>query len=120
MKECLPRERAAITHKMRLGKLKAYVTVCLYDDGRPGEMFIRVDKSGSLERCLCHSLALMISLALQRGVPVKEIADKLTGLHCEPRGVTGNREIPIVSSLSDYIGKWLTLRFCQEVKQDAV
>ena len=96
---------------MKIGKLKGFVTVGLYENGTPGEVFITMKQVGSFERGLCHALALMISLALQYGVPLEKIAEKLTHLHFEPQGMTGDPQIPMVSSIADYLGKWLTQRF---------
>jgi ribonucleoside-diphosphate reductase alpha chain len=107
----MPPERASVTRKLKIGALEGYITVGLYSDGTPGEVFLTVQQAGTLERGLCHALALMISLALQRGVPVDDIADKLTGLQFEPRGMTGNPEMPIVSSVCDYLGRWLRERW---------
>ena len=107
----MPLERNSVTRKMRIGTLKCYASVGLYEDGTPGELFLTVDKGGTFVRGLSHALALMISLALQRGVPISEIADKLTGLQFEPRGVTGAKDIPMVSSIADYLGRWLARKF---------
>lgn len=105
----MPPERESVTRKMRIGKeLKCYCTVGLYEDGKPGELFLTVDKEGTLTRGLSHALALMISLALQHGVPIEKIAEKLTSLRFEPAGVTGAKDIPMVHSIADYIGRWLS------------
>jgi ribonucleoside-diphosphate reductase alpha chain len=106
----MPDEREALTRKLKIGDLEGYATVGFYEDGAPGEVFLTVQGVGTLERGLCHALGLMISLALQRGVPAEEIAEKLTGLQFEPRGVTGSPDIPMVSSLADYLGRWMTRR----------
>ncbi len=111
-------ERKSVTRKLRIrqeaGDLEGYVTVGLYPDDRPGEVFLTVQQAGSMERGLCHALALMISLALQHGVPLEEIAGKLSGLQFEPRGLTGAKDIPTVTSIADYLGRWLQLRFLKE------
>ena len=113
----MPVERDSITRKLQIGDLEGYCTVGLYEDGKPGEVFLTFNHAGTFERGLCHALALMISLALQRGVPVKEIADKLTGLKFEPSGFTGKADIPSVYSITDYIGQWLMLKFGGENEQ---
>lgn len=110
----LPTERPSITRRIKIGDLKGFVTVGLYEDGTPGEVFITMKTVGSFERGLCHALALMISLALQHGVPISKIAEKLTGLKFEPSGFTGKADIPQVHSIADYIGQWLRLRFVKE------
>ena len=114
----MPVERESVTRKMRIGNFKAYVNVGLYEDGAPGELFLTVDKAGTFERGLCHALALVISLALQHGVPLEKIAAKLTGLRFEPAGVTGSAEVPMVNSFCDYLGRWLTLKFSKETKEN--
>lgn len=104
-------ERGGITHKFTVGHLKGYVTVNLYPDGRPAEMFLTVDRVGGLERGMCHALAVMVSTALQHGVPLSKIVEKLKGMTFDPQGVTGNHQIPLVKSVADYLGRWLELRF---------
>lgn len=116
MQKHLPVERESVTRKMKIGDFKAYANVGLYEDGSPGELFLTVDKAGTFERGLCHALALVISLALQHGVPLEKISAKLTGLRFEPAGVTGSSEVPMVSSFCDYLGKWMTLRFLGKEK----
>ena len=119
----MPVERDSITRKLHIKRpppekdLEGYITCGLYPDGTLGEVFLTFDHAGTFERGLCHALALMISLALQRGVPVKEIADKLTGLKFEPSGFTGKADIPSVYSIADYIGQWLMLKFGGENEQ---
>jgi ribonucleoside-diphosphate reductase alpha chain len=113
----MPVERDSITRKLHIKRsppekdLEGYITVGLYQDKTPGEVFLTFDHAGSFERGLCHALALVISLAFQRGVPIQEIASKLTGLKFEPAGFTGKPDIPSVHSIADYIGQWLTLKF---------
>jgi ribonucleoside-diphosphate reductase alpha chain len=104
----MPSERSSVTRKVKIGDLEGYVTVGMYEDGTVGEVFLTFGQPGSFERGLCHALALVISLALQRGVSLEKICEKLTGLQFEPRGVTGDRDIPMVSSLADYLGRWLS------------
>jgi len=112
----MPSERKSITKKLKIGDLEGYVTCGLYEDGSPGELFITLHQVGSVERGLAHALALMISLALQRGVPVADIGAKLVGLKFEPDGFTGKADIPHVHSVADYIGQWLRLKFVKEEK----
>ena len=119
-KRTMPAERESVTKKIKIGALEGYVNCGLYEDGTPGELFLTIHKGGSFERGLCHALALIISLALQRGVPLKEIADKLTYLRFEPSGVTGDPTIPHVESLMDYLGKWLTARFLTKPPSETV
>src|SRR5262249_55824769 len=90
---------------------EGYVTVGLYKDGAPGELFIRMAKEGSTVSGLMDSFALAVSLALQHGVPLKLLCEKFTHTRFEPSGFTGNPEIPIAKSMMDYIFRWLEIRF---------
>lgn len=113
-KQPMPSERSSVTRKLKIGELEGYVTVGFYEDGKPGEVFLVIQKSGTLERGLSHALALVISLALQHGVPLKAIAEKLKDLSFEPRGFTGCQDIPSVNSVADYLGKWFLQRICKD------
>ena len=110
----LPDERPSITHKFRVGEQEGYITVGLFDDGRPGELFITISKEGSTIRGLMDSVAVLTSLALQYGVPLKDLVRKFRGVHFEPAGFTQNPELPQASSLVDYIFRWLEARFVTE------
>jgi len=107
----LPGERASVTHKFAIAGHEGYVTVGLYRDGIPGELFIRMAKEGSTVAGLMDSFALAVSLALQHGVPLKLLCDKFQHTRFEPSGFTGNQEIPIAKSVMDYIFRWLEIRF---------
>jgi ribonucleoside-diphosphate reductase alpha chain len=109
--EKLPLERSGVTHRFKVADLKGYLTVNCYPDGRPAEVFLTVHQVGGLERGMSHALAVMISTALQHGVPLSKIVEKLKGMTFEPQGVTGNKDIPLVKSLADYLGRWLERRF---------
>jgi ribonucleoside-diphosphate reductase alpha chain len=107
----LPDERRSLTHKFRVGEQEGYLTVGLFEDGSPGEVFITISKEGSTIRGLMDSLAVMTSLALQYGVPIENLAAKFKGVRFEPYGFTSNPEIPQASSIVDYIFRWLELKF---------
>ncbi len=107
----LPDERPSITHKFQVGEQEGYVTVGLYEDGRPGEVFLRVSKQGSTVNGLMESLGQVVSLALQHGVPLDSLASKMKNSRFEPAGLTVNREIPTATSLVDYVFRWLDRRF---------
>jgi len=107
----LPDERAAITHKFSIGGHEGYLTVGLYEDGSPGELFVVMAKEGSVVSGLMDSFATAISLALQYGVPLQVLADKFSHTRFEPSGFTGNPSIPIAKSITDYIFRWLSLKF---------
>ncbi len=107
----LPDERASFTHKFSIGGHEGYLTVGLYPDGSPGEIFVRMAKEGSVIAGLMDSFATAISLALQHGVPLHVLIDKFKGTRFEPSGFTGNQEIPIATSIMDYLFRWLAIRF---------
>ena len=107
----LPAERAAVTHKFEISGHEGYITVGLYPDGQPGEIFLKMAKEGSTVSGLMDTLATSISLALQYGVPLKDVVNKFAHVRFEPSGFTGNPEIPIAKSLVDYVFRWLGSRF---------
>jgi len=107
----LSAERQSITHKFSIAGHEGYFTVGMYDDGTPGEFFIKMSKEGSTLSGIMDSLALSISLNLQYGVPLEVLISKFTHSRFEPSGMTSNNEIPIVKSIMDYIGRWLALKF---------
>jgi ribonucleoside-diphosphate reductase alpha chain len=109
----LPDERSAVTHKFNVAGHEGYVTVGLYNDGKPGELFIVMAKEGSVVSGLMDGFATSVSMALQYGVPLKVLCDKFTHTRFEPSGFTGNPEIPIAKSILDYIFRWLELRFLE-------
>jgi len=112
-RERLPDERRSITHKFRVGEQEGYITVGLYDDGRPGEIFIKIAKEGSTVSGLMDAVALLTSVALQYGVPAEELARKLKNTRFEPYGPTNNPRIPWATSIVDYIFRWLEMKFSQ-------
>jgi ribonucleoside-diphosphate reductase alpha chain len=107
----LPDERRSITHKFSIGGHEGYMTVGMYDDGAPGELFVVMAKEGSVVSGLMDSFATSISMALQYGVPLKVLVDKFSHTRFEPSGFTGNPDIPIAKSITDYIFRWLSLKF---------
>lgn len=107
----LPDERKAITHKFSIAGHEGYLTVGLYEDGTPGEIFITMSKEGSTISGLMDAFATSISLALQYGVPLKVLVDKFSHMRFEPSGFTNNKDIPIAKSICDYIFRWLGKKF---------
>jgi len=110
----LPDERQSITHKFSIAGHEGYVTVGMFEDGTPGELFITMSKEGSTISGLMDSLATSISIALQYGVPLKVMVDKFSHARYEPSGFTNNPDIPIAKSVSDYIFRWLGKKFFKE------
>ena len=107
----LQEERASITHKFSIAGHEGYITVGLYPNGQPGEIFIRMAKEGSTVSGLMDAFATSVSLALQHGVPLKILCEKFAHTRFEPSGWTGNEQIGYAKSLMDYIFRWLHLRF---------
>jgi ribonucleoside-diphosphate reductase alpha chain len=112
-------ERNSLTHKFAIAGHEGYITVGLYEDGNPGEIFIRMAKEGSVIAGLMDSFATATSLALQHGVPLTTLCDKLKGTRFEPSGFTGNPDVPIATSIMDYLFRWLSLRFLGDERHPA-
>ncbi len=114
----LPAERASVTHKFSLSGHEGYITVGLYPNGSPGEIFIRMAKEGSTVSGLMDSFATAISLALQHGVPLRVLCEKFAHTRFEPSGWTGNAEIGYAKSIMDYIFRWIQIRFLSGTQLD--
>jgi ribonucleoside-diphosphate reductase alpha chain len=113
----LPDDRAAMTHKFSVGGQEGYITVGLYDDGSPGEVFVKMSKQGSTVSGLMDSVAIAWSMALQHGVPVESLISKYIDHRFEPSGFTGNPRIPMARSVVDYLARWMASRFLSEEDQ---
>jgi len=122
MRHKLPDERKSITHKFDIGGHEGYLTVGLYEDGQPGELFVTMAKEGSTISGLMDAFATQTSYALQFGVPLKFMVDKFTHMRFEPSGFTKNPEIPIAKSIVDYIFRWMAAHFlpAQEAEEAGV
>jgi ribonucleoside-diphosphate reductase alpha chain len=104
-------ERRSITHKFDVGGHEGYITVGLYEDGKPGEIFLKMSKEGSTVSGLMDAFATAISLTLQYGVPLEALVKKFAHMRFEPAGFTKNPEVPIAKSLVDYVFRWLGSKF---------
>jgi ribonucleoside-diphosphate reductase alpha chain len=107
----LPDERRALTHHFSIAGQEGYLTVGVYEDGLPGEIFITMAKQGSTISGLMDAFATVVSLALQHGVPLRVLCEKLSHMRFEPSGWSGNPKIGYANSLMDYIARWLDLKF---------
>jgi ribonucleoside-diphosphate reductase alpha chain len=116
----LPDERKAVTHKFDVAGHEGYLTVGLYEDGTPGELFVTMAKEGSTISGLMDAFATQTSYALQFGVPLKFMVDKFSHMRFEPSGFTKNKEIPIAKSIVDYIFRWMASHFLPVEDQDEV
>jgi ribonucleoside-diphosphate reductase alpha chain len=112
----LPDERQSVTHKFSIAGHEGYITVGLYEDGTPGEVFIAMAKEGSTISGLMDTLATSISYGLQYGVPLKFFVDKFSHVRFEPSGWTNNPQVPYAKSIIDYIFRWLGNRFLGEAQ----
>jgi ribonucleoside-diphosphate reductase alpha chain len=107
----LPDVRNAVVHHFSVGGQEGYLTVGLYEDGVPGEIFIRMAKEGSTVSGLMDCFATAVSLALQFGVPLSVLVAKFSHTRFEPSGWSGVKEIGYAKSLMDYIFRWLAIKF---------
>jgi ribonucleoside-diphosphate reductase alpha chain len=114
----LPDERFSITQKFKVGSHEGYLTVGLYKNGSPGELFITMAKEGSTVSGLMDSFACAVSIALQHGVPLRLLVNKFAHTRFEPSGWTQNPEIGYANSIMDYIFRWLDLRFLSGEQQN--
>ena len=111
MRRHLPDERRALTHHFSVAGQEGYLTVGVYEDGRPGELFITMAKEGSTISGLMDAFATAVSLALQYGVPLEVLCSKFTHMRFEPSGWSGNPKIGYAKSIIDYVFRWLELKF---------
>jgi ribonucleoside-diphosphate reductase alpha chain len=107
----LPDERSSITHKFSIAGHEGYITVGLYPDNTPGEIFISMNKAGSTISGLMDTIAVSVSTGLQYGVPLSFFVDKFSHVRFEPSGWTGNQQLPYAKSIIDYLFRWLGKRF---------
>ncbi len=118
MRRRLPETRSSLTHKFNVSGHEGYLTVGLYDDGTPGELFITMSKEGSTIGGLMDSLGTAISVALQYGVPVESLVTKFAHQRFEPQGMTTNKDIPFAKSLVDYIFRWMGMEFIEGFRDE--
>ena len=111
MRERLPRRRQSKTFAFRVADCEGYVTVGEYEDGRPGEVFIKVSKQGSTLAGIMDAFSISISLGLQHGVPLSTYVRKYSNMKFEPAGITDDAELRIASSLVDYIFRRVALEY---------
>ena len=110
----LPDERKSITHKFDIAGHEGYITVGMYEDGTPGEIFVTMSKQGSTISGLMDSFATAISFALQYGVPLQFLVDKFSHMRFEPSGFSKNPQIPYAKSIVDYLFRWMASKFLDE------
>jgi ribonucleoside-diphosphate reductase alpha chain len=113
----LKEERMSVTHKFNVAGHEGYITVGLYPNGEPGELFIKMAKEGSTISGVMDSFALAVSLALQHGVPLKVFCEKFAHTRFEPAGWSSNPDIGYAKSIMDYIFRWIQIRFLSGQQQ---
>ena len=114
----LPDKRPAVAHKFSIGGHEGYIHVGLFEDGSPGEVFLRMNKEGSVISGLMDAVAILTSVALQYGVPLESLVNKFSHVRFEPSGFTNNPDIPMAKSIMDYIFRWLGTEFLAEESQE--
>lgn len=110
-REILPTTRESTTHKFAVAGFEGYLTVGLFDDGRPGEIFIKMSKEGSTLSGLIQGFCRSFSISLQYGLPIDDAVRRFKGMRFEPSGVTSNPDIPMATSILDYIACYLELMY---------
>jgi len=114
----LPDTRRSITHKFNVAGHEGYLTVGLYEDNKPGELFITMSKEGSTIGGLMDAVGTATSVSLQYGVPIESLVTKFSHQRFEPAGFTENPEIPIAKSLVDYIFRWMGMQFIEGYREE--
>ena len=111
-RQSLDSTRASITHKFTVAGHEGYLTIGLYPDGSPGELFLKISKEGSAISGMCQAFCRAFSIALQFGLSVEEAVARFKGMRFEPMGATSNPDIPEAQSIVDYVARYLELEFC--------
>ena len=114
----LPATRTSLTHKFSIEGHEGYITAGLYEDGSPGEIWLTMAKEGSTLSGMMDAFATSISLALQYGVPLRDLVNKFSHMRFEPSCRTENPEIPVANSIVDYIFRWLASQFLSEEEKE--
>jgi ribonucleoside-diphosphate reductase alpha chain len=114
----LPDTRRALTHKFDIAGHEGYITVGLYEDGSPGELFITMAKEGSTIGGLMDTIGTLVSLAFQYGVPIETLAKKFAHQRFEPSGFTKNPDIPMAKSITDYLFRWMACQFIPGYREE--
>ena len=107
----LPVTRESITHKFQIMGHEGYLTIGLFEDGQPGEIFIKMSKEGSTLSGLVQGFCRAFSIALQYGLPLEEAVARFKGMRFEPMGHTSNPDIPEAMSIIDYVARYLEIHF---------
>jgi ribonucleoside-diphosphate reductase alpha chain len=113
-------DRDSVTHKFQIMGHEGYLTVGLFDDGTPGEVFVKMAKEGSTLSGLMQAFCRAFSLALQYGLPLEEAVRRFKDMRFEPMGSTGNPDVPEAKSIIDYVARYLEVQFCEAGERAAL
>ena len=117
-RQVLPATRRSMTHKFSIGHYEGYLTVGLYPDGSPGEIFLKIAKEGSALSGMCQAFCRAFSLAMQYGLSVDDAVCRFKGMRFEPMGQTSNPDIPYADSIIDYVAQYIELHFGSPTQRD--
>ena len=109
----LPADRNSLTHKFQIMGHEGYLTIGLFEDGTPGELFVKMSKEGSTMSGLMQAFCRAFSLALQYGLPLDEAVRRFKDMRFEPLGPTGNPDVPEAKSIIDYVARYLEHNYCE-------
>ena len=112
-REVMPITRDSVTHKFSINGHEAYLTIGLFEDGRPGEIFMKISKEGSTLSGLIQGFCRSFSIALQLGLTVEDAVGRFKGMRFDPAGQTSNPDIPFASSILDYVARYLEYQFSE-------
>jgi ribonucleoside-diphosphate reductase alpha chain len=112
----LPTTRKSVTHKFAIAGHEGYLTVGLFDNGQPGEIFIKMSKEGSTLSGLIQGFCRAFSLALQYGLTIEDASARFRGMRFDPMGPTNNPEIPEAMSILDYVARYLELHYVDQIE----
>ena len=110
-RQALPVTRESLTHKFSIGNHEGYLTIGLYPDGQPGEIFIKMSKEGSTMNGMCQAFCRAFSLAIQHGLTTQDAIGRFKGMRFEPMGYTSNPDIPEAHSVIDYVARYIEIQF---------
>jgi len=115
----LPKTRRSVTHKFAVAGHEGYLSVGLFEDGRPGEIFMKMSKEGSTLSGLIQGFCRAFSISLQYGLPIQDAVNRFRGMRFEPSGPTSNPDIPEASSILDYVARYLEATFCDRAPSNS-
>ena len=118
-RKTLPRTHTSVTHKFSVGGHEGYLTIGLFDDGTPGEIFIKMSKEGSTLSGLIQGFCRAFSLAIQYGLPLPDAVERFRNMRFDPMGQTSNPNVPQATSILDYVAQYLDHEFNLQSSREA-